>query len=53
MLSPVVTPFFKKRTGAHYMSALAVPDPPRLAGRTGPGEFGPGWLGMTGWAGKS
>ena len=26
---------------------------PRLAGRTGTGEFGPGWLGMVGLAGKS
>ena len=26
------------------MSALAGPDPPRLAGRTRPGEFGPGRL---------
>ena len=35
------------------MSALAGPDPPRLAGRTGLEEFGPGWLGMAGQARKS
>ena len=35
------------------MSGLAGPAPPRLAGRTGPGEFGPGSLGMEGPAGKS
>ena len=35
------------------MSALAGLDPPRLAGRTGPGEYGPGWLGLACMAGKS
>ena len=35
-----------------YMVALDGPDPPMQAGRTGPGEFGPGWLGIAGRAGK-
>ena len=49
----MATPFRKKSLERTYeninMSALAGPDPPRLAGRTGRGEFGPVWLEMVGW----
>ena len=38
----------EKMTVRHYTSALAGPDPPRLAGRTGLGELGRGWPGC-GW----
>ena len=35
------------------MPGLASLAPQRLAVQTGPKGFGPGWLGIAGWAGKS
>ena len=53
MLQTVVIRNFGKNyiRQEHYMSTLADPDPPKLARRTGLGEFGPtgwGWQARTG-----